>query len=204
MTISRSGDFILMKKILLACILVSISIACLAAPTPTVVPVDTVVESQLTELAALNPTERPIPPGIPTIPPPAIGAPTQMATATELPSSTPFPFTLAPIPTVIRKKSSTLDPNSDNRSITYSITGEAEEVEVTYVNPDESVENTMITLPFEKTMVFKKGAPLSLFARIESEYGSITCKVSSTDKVYIQNSASGINQIAFCSDMKVE
>lgn len=193
-----------MKNILLFCILFLVSAACLAAPTPTAIPEETEVAVQLTAAAALIPTERPIPPGIPTIPPPAVSAPTRMATATEVPSPTALSITLAPVPTAIPRKSTEIVPTSDVRSITYSITGEAEQVDLTYVNPDQSVENALITLPFEKTMVFKLGAPLSLFAKTVGKYGTITCKISSGDQILLENSVSGIDKTAFCSDIKAE
>jgi hypothetical protein len=194
-----------MSKTLSGCILLMFMVGCTADPSPTVVPVETVVVAQLTKLAAQDPTEEIIQ-VISTLPAPAVGAPTQMATATGQPLPTLQSFTLAPLPTLVRKPkiTATVDPNSNEKSITYSITGTAEAVEITFINPDGKVENGPNTLPFEKTMVFKKGAPLSLFAKIANSGGSVTCKIFSADKVIIEVSEAGINKTAFCSDVTAE
>lgn len=189
-----------MKKIFLFSLITFISIACLLSPvtTPDVNPVETVVVAELTYQASHDkPTEAPILPPLPSLPPPAVGIPTRMATPTDAPTLTPF--TIAPLPT------STPTPlKVTEKSIKYSITGSATSIEVTYVKPDGTVENKVITPPFEVTMIFKVGSPLSLFGKVIGDYGSVACKVESPEKTIIEARAQGLNEIAFCSDKNVE
>lgn len=187
-----------MKNILLFSLLALISLACLLSPAPTPDPVATVVVAELTYQASRNkPTDAPILPPLPSLPPPAVGVPTRMFTPTDAPTMTPF--TVAPLPT------KTPTPvKITEKSIKYTITGSAESIEITYVKPDGTVENKVINPPFEVTQVFKLGAPLSLFGKAVSDEGSVTCKIESSEKTIIETTARGLNKNAFCSDVIVE
>ncbi|BCY19058.1 hypothetical protein hrd7_29070 [Leptolinea sp. HRD-7] len=169
----------------------------MSAPTPDTGPVETAVSRQLTKEATKEPTPLPLPP-VWTLPPPAVSAPTRMPTDPVQPSLTPF--TLAPLATREVKKTAA----PDERSITYSVTGYSDSVEITFVKPDGEVESGVFPLPFEKTLVFKTGAPLSLFGRIQSDFGTITCQVKSGEKVVKEATATGNNRMAFCSDITAE
>jgi hypothetical protein len=186
-----------MKNLLSGFLLVFFCAGCLAAPTPDNGPVETAVAHQLTKEATLEPTALPLPP-VWTLPPPAVTTPTRMATQPEQPITTAS--TLAPLATKIVKKTAA----PDERSITYSITGTAEGVEITYVNPDGNVESGVMPIPFKKTLVFKKGAPLSLFAKVTSDNGTITCQVKNGENTMVESTATGGGKMAFCSDVTAE
>ncbi len=187
-----------MKKIFILSVLIFISIACLAAPTQNDNPVETVVVAELTYQASRDkPTEAPILPPLPSLPPPSVGIPTRMFTPTDVPTMTPF--TVAPLPTKTPTPVKVTE-----KSIKYTITGSAESIEIVYVKPDGNVETKVITPPFEITQVFKLGAPLSLFGKAISDEGSVTCKIESPEKTIIETTARGLNKNAFCSDKIVE
>jgi len=186
-----------MKNFLTGFILITLCSGCLTAPTPKTGPVETAVARQLTKEATKEPTQRPLPP-VWTLVPPAVKAPTRMATQPAQPTGTAF--TLAPMATKIVKKTAA----ADEMSITYMMTGTADEVEITYVKPDGTVESGTIPLPFETVMIFKKGAPLSIFGRVLSDNGTINCQVKSADKTLIQATVTGNKKMAFCSDIIAE
>jgi hypothetical protein len=186
-----------MKNLIPGFILLTLCAGCMTAPTPKSGPVETAVSRQLTKEATSEPTQLPLP-AVWTLVPPAVNAPTRMATDPAQPTMTLF--TLAPMATRAVKKTA----GPEERSITYSMTGTADEVEITYVKPDGTVESGTIPLPFEKTMVFKQGAPLSLFGRVLSDNGTIYCLVKSGEKIVIQATATGNNKMAFCSDIVAE
>ena len=186
-----------MKNLLCGILLLFLCAGCLSAPTPDSGPVETAVARQLTKEATKEPTPLPLPP-IWTLPPPAVSAPTRKPTDPAQPTVTAF--TLAPLATKIVKKTAA----PDERSITYSVTGYSDSVEITFVKPDGVVESGVFPLPFEKTLVFKAGAPLSLFGRIQSDSGMITCQVKSGGEVVKEATATGNNRMAFCSDIIAE
>lgn len=186
-----------MKNILSSILLIILCAGCLTAPAPDSGPVETAVARQLTKEATKEPTPLPLPP-IWTLPPPAVSAPTLKPT--EPPQPTVTPFTLAPLATKIVKKTAA----PDERTITYSVTGYSDSVEITFVKPDGEVESGVFPLPFEKTLVFKAGAPLSLFGRIQSDFGTITCQVKSGGNLVKEATATGNSRMAFCSDITAE
>lgn len=186
-----------MKNLLTGIILILLCTGCLTAPTSKTAPVETAVARQLTKDATLEPTRLQLP-AVWTLVPPAINAPTRMATSTAQPTVTLF--TLAPMATKAIKKTA----GPEERSITYTVTGTADKVEITYVKPDGNVESSVIPLPFEKTLVFKKGAALSLFGKVISDNGTITCQVRSGENTISEATVTGNRKMAFCSDITAE
>jgi hypothetical protein len=186
-----------MKKFLTAIILILLCAGCLTTPTPKSGPVQTAVARQLTKDATLEPTPLPLPP-VWTLVPAAISTATRMSPDIAQPTMTAF--TLAPRATRTVIKT----PGPEERAITYTLTGTADEVEITYVRPDGKVESGVLPLPFEKTMNFVVGSPLSLFGKVVSINGTITCQVKMGDKTLSEATITGNNKMAFCSDITVE
>jgi hypothetical protein len=202
-----------MKKLILICVLFITSLACLVAPTPTpsVNLVEAVVALTLTA-AAVEDAPRVYLPGIVTLPPPAVGAPTMMATYTPPPSSTSLSITVAPLPskTPTNTPDSATVPNpvpslgADQRAVTYSVTGDAPVVRIYFTNQNGATESDLFSLPFERTIVFKQGATLDLLAENMGDTGTVICEIIMNDKVLKTSSASGPRQIAGCIDAVAE
>jgi hypothetical protein len=186
-----------MKNLLSGFLLLFLCAGCFASPAQDNRPLETAVAYQLTKEAALEPTALPLPP-IWTLAAPAVTTPTRMATQPEQPTT--MAFTLAPLATKIVKKTAA----ADEQPITYIMTGTADGVEITYVKPDGNVESGVMPLPFEKTLNFKKGSPLSLFGKVVSDNGTITCRVKSGEKTMVESTATGGGKMAFCSDITAE
>lgn len=186
-----------MKQILAGIILILTCTGCQIPRTIRSGPVQTEVALQLTKAVTQTPSQLPLPP-IWTLRPPAVNAPTRKPTAPEQPTITVF--TLVPLATKAVKKTSA----PDEASITYKLSGTAEQVEITYVKPDGSVVSDEYPLPFETTLNFKKGAPVSMFGKVVSDFGTITCQVVSSGKILTEGTATGTGKMAFCSDITAE
>jgi hypothetical protein len=201
-----------MKKLILASLLTLITLACLtAAPTPSAVDVETAVARTLTAATQDEPPRLYLP-GIATLPPPAVGAPTQMATSTTVPSPTSLFITVAALPTVQPTVNTAVPAaptavpslSADQRSITYLVTGDAVVVKIYFTNQDGATETDLFSLPFERTIVVKQGAALELLAENMGDTGTVICTITSGEKVLKNSSASGPRQIAGCIDAIAE
>jgi len=194
-----------MKKLFLGFTFFLISIACLAAPTPDIGAVETEASRQLTDIAAQEPTDV-ILPDLPTLEPPAVGAPTRMATATFDMLPSPMNFMVATLPSSTPKPTatSTPDPNIIDQQVSYTVSGDAAVVEITFTNRDGNIEKDLFSLPFEQTNTFKQGTTVTLSVKIISESGTVTSQIKSADKVLCQKAATGKDQTAACTDVVVE
>lgn len=211
--IVQSHRPLIMNRLILISILVFTSLACLAAPapTPSANQVQRVVALTLTAATVEEPPRIYLP-VIVTLPPPAVGAPTLMATCTPQSTSTALSITVAPLPTkvptntlpVATEPISVPSLRADQRIVTYSVTGDAAVVRIYFTNQNGATESDLFSLPFERTIVFKQGASLALLAENMGETGTVICEIKSNDRLLKTSSASGPRQIAGCIDAIAE
>lgn len=91
--------------------------------------------------------------------------------------------------------------NSNGRNVTYSISGTAPVVFVTYMNNSGGTEQKDVKVPFKYEFSAKAGAMLSLVAQNKGASGSVTCQILVDGKVKKEATSEGGYVVVTCSDI---
>ena len=84
-------------------------------------------------------------------------------------------------------------------SVIYKITGTASRASLTYENEQGGTEQTVVKIPWQKSMTVTRGAFLYLSAQNEGERGSVTCEIWVDNVKWKESTSSGAYVIASCS-----
>ena len=91
--------------------------------------------------------------------------------------------------------------NTESETVTvgYSITGSANQADLTYQNADAGTEQINSVVPYGLSFTMKRGSFVYVSAQNTGESGTISCEILINSKSFKKSTSSGAYKIATCS-----
>jgi hypothetical protein len=83
--------------------------------------------------------------------------------------------------------------------VRYRVSGTTSKASLTYQNPQGGTEQTVVDVPWEQLLTFRRGDFVYLSAQNEQDHGSIVCEIWINGTKWKESTSSGGYTIASCS-----